>query len=172
VRLLALLFVLLLPAPAAAEQPVLIPSRPGVSMRLPVLPSLPVVQRITRSSGMIFSGVVLQVRRAELGKTRSPSTQITFRVETAIRGVRRGQVIRISEWSGLWNAGERYVEGERVLLFLYPKSKLGLTSPVGGKEGRYSVDSAGQVLIDGPQHLPRPVPLKTIEADIRRTAQE
>lgn len=130
-----------------------------------LIPQLPPWQRITRDSGMVFSGVVTQVRRSA---SPDGTTQITFRVENAMRGVRRGQIVTIKEWSGLWNNGERYVAGERVLLFLYPKSRLGLTSPVGGKLGRYAVDSAGRVLIGSPQMIsPRPVPLRTVKAQIK-----
>ena len=78
----------------------------------------------------------------------------------------------IREWAGLWNTGERYETGERVLLFLYPKSKLGLTSPVGGKLGRYAVDAAGRVLIDSaPKTRPRPVPLRTVRAQILKAGK-
>jgi hypothetical protein len=75
-------------------------------------------------------------------------TQITFRVEQAIRGTRSGQVLTIREWAGLWNSGERYRPGERVLLFLYSPSKLGLTSPVGGSSGRFAVDHAGDAVLE------------------------
>ena len=126
-------------------------------------------QRVARAAKLIFSGVVLQVKRSENG---AAATQITFRVENAIRGVRRGQIIRVSEWSGLWTAGERYAKGEHVLLFLYPKSKLGLTSPVGGKAGRYAVDAAGRVLVPSPQNGLHPFPLKKVKAEIQRAAQE
>lgn len=143
-------------------------SIPGDAERMVVFPpQTPAMQHLVRSSGTIFSGVVLQIQRSASG-----ATQITFRVETAIRGVRHGQTVRISEWNGLWNSGERYVKGEHVMLFLYPKSKLGLTSPVGGKAGRYSVNAAGQVLVPGPINGTRPVPLKTFKAAIMRAVQE
>ena len=74
--------------------------------------------------------------------------QITFRVEQAIRGVRNGQVLAIREWAGLWNSGDRYRPGERLLLFLYKPSKFGLTSPVGGPMGRFPVDSGGNVILE------------------------
>ena len=155
-RLLALLFLTVLPL-CAEPKSFLVPQQPPW-------------QRITRDSGMAFSGVVTHVQRSA---SASGTTQITFRVESAIRGVRRGQVVTIREWSGLWNSGERYVAGERVLLFLYPKSKLGLTSPVGGKLGRYAVDPAGRVLIGGPQMIsPRPVPLRTVKAQILKAVKE
>src|SRR5258708_38384941 len=126
-------------------------------------------QRVARGAKLTFSGVVLQVERSE---NVSGATQITFRVENAIRGVRRGQIIRVSEWSGLWNSGERYATGEHVLLFLYPKSKLGLTSPVGGQAGRSAVDTAGRVLVPSPQNGSHPMPLKTLKAEIQRAVQE
>jgi len=45
----------------------------------------------------------------------------------------------------LWSFGLRYRRGERALLFLYPPSRLGLTSWVGGPLGRFAVDSTGSV---------------------------
>lgn len=127
-------------------------------------------QQVARASGTIFSGVVLQVQRSGTGPG---TTQITFRVENAMRGVRRGQILKISEWGGLWDVGERYVKGEHVLLFLYPKSKLGLTSPVGGRSGRYEVDAAGQVLIGDPtRDALRSFPVRAVRAQVRRSGGE
>jgi len=121
----------------------------GLSSRLISPAPRPLAFRqVIRSSAMIFAGTVLRVEhlRADPG---SPVeiTQISFRVETSIRGTRPRQLIQIREWGGLWTAGERYAPGEHVLLFLYPKSKLGLTSPVGGPAGRFEVDAKGRVKI-------------------------
>jgi hypothetical protein len=60
----------------------------------------------------------------------------------------------VREWAGLWEAGERYRAGERVLLYLYPPSKLGLTSPVGGRLGRYQIGHDGLVTLDPRIGLP------------------
>lgn len=107
------------------------------------------LRRLIRSSGYIFDGTVLSVEReAESDSGSLGAVQITFRVEQAIRGVRTGQVLNIREWAGLWNSGERYRSGERLLLFLYTPSKLGLTSPVGGPLGRFAVDSSGNAIFD------------------------
>lgn len=106
---------------------------------------------MARHSGMIFAGTALRVQHLS---PDSPSgvatTRIVFRVQTAIRGVRTGQLIAIREWDGLWNSGERYRPGERVLLFLFPKSRLGLTSPVGGRMGRFRLDNAWRVELPDP----------------------
>ena len=122
-----------------------------------------------RSSGMIFSGTVLTV--AHLSSPGSPGiTQIKFKVESAMRGTRRGQILRVREWE--WNFGERYDIGQRVLLFLYPNSKLGLTSPVGGGLGRYQIDKPGHVLVhEGSSPRPRPIQLRSFAAAIQRAAR-
>lgn len=112
-------------------------------------PSFSNLRQMNRNSGFIFDGTVLSVGRAvESGSDSVPTVQITFRVERAIRGTRSGQVLTIREWAGLWNSGERYRTGERLLLFLYNPSKLGLTSPVGGPLGRFVVNSGGNVSLD------------------------
>lgn len=128
-------------------------------------------QPMLRNSGLIFSGTAVKVEHFNTAGSAG-ITQITFRVETAIRGVRQGQFVKVREWEGLWSAGERYRAGEHVLLFLYPNSKLGLTSPVGGALGRYRVDNAGRVLVSSPGIRPKPINLRKFVATIRRTAGE
>lgn len=76
---------------------------------------------------------------------------MTFHVETALRGTAAGRDLTIHQWIGLWTSGERYAVGERVLLFLYPKSKLGLTSCVGGPLGHFEIERTGRVLLTGQQ---------------------
>src|SRR5260370_4257079 len=141
-------------SPAPVWIPVPVPQRP-----FPVVagnPGLPqdVFQQLIRTAGIIFSGRVSAVRST----TSSPrpdhsSTAITFQVEHAILGTSPGENLTIHEWGGLWNCGERYHVGERVLLFLYAPSKLGLTSPVSGALGRFAVDSRGMIVMS-PQHIP------------------
>ncbi len=110
--------------------------------------AVPNLGRLTRSSGYIFSGTVTSVGRVVAATPGDVATmRIVFRVEQAVLGVRTGQILTIREWAGLWDAGERYRPGERVLLFLYPPSRLGLTSPVGGWQGRFRIDRNGQILL-------------------------
>ena len=112
------------------------------------LPAISNLRLLTRSSGYIFDGTVLSVQTAADGTSDLATVQITFRVEQAIRGTRAGQTLTIREWAGLWNSGKRYHPGERLLLFLYSPSSLGLTSPVGGAAGRFAVDSGGSAVIE------------------------
>lgn len=134
------------------------PEAPGPpfhnSLRRPVLsPNSPGFPQISGAAGTIFSGTVMRVdhRPATSGQPVE-TVSITFHVENAIRGVTPGEDLTISQWIGLWSAGQRYRVGERVLLFLYPRSKLGLTSCVGGDIGRFTVDTWGRVLLS-PRHL-------------------
>lgn len=157
--LVSLAATLALCLPLSAEMPRPLPPRVYLPPHIAV-----------QSAGMIFSGKVLKVEH--LRSAAFPGvTQVTFRVENAIRGARKGQTLIVREWAGLWNSGERYRTGERVLLFLYPKSKLGLTSPVGSPSGRYEVDHAGRVLAGGPGLRPQPIRIQDFTAEVRRAAQ-
>jgi len=125
------------------------PVRPEVG---PVTSGTLAFEQIARVAGIIFSGCVTSIgQSAGLPGYETASTTITFQVEQAMRGVSPGQSLTIHEWAGLWNSGERYRVGERVLLFLYSPSKLGLTSPVSGGLGRFTMDSRGMVLVS-PRH--------------------
>ena len=105
------------------------------------------------AAGTIFSGTVTRIERHAASSAQPVEiVSISFHVEKAIRGASAGEEITISQWIGLWSAGQRYRVGERVLLLLYPRSKLGLTSCVGGQMGRFTIDSWGRVLFSA-QHL-------------------
>jgi hypothetical protein len=133
-----------IPLSTLAEQPsrLLLPAIPPGSAHPHQAPSL------TLSAGYIFAGTVESIVRATPNKGAVATVQINFHVDQAMRGVRTGQTLTIREWAGLWASGERYRTGERVLLFLYSPSKLGLTSPVQGSMGRFSIGSDGRVGID------------------------
>ena len=132
---------------------------PTSPRQFPILPRLPVsptgtagLAEIARAAGTIFSGTVTQIERRPATPGQTVETVvITFHIENAIRGVTPGEDLSISQWIGLWSSGERYHVGERLLLFLYPRSKLGLTSCVAGPMGRFNIDAWGRVLLSAPQ---------------------
>jgi len=141
----------------------------------PVIPNLPT---LSRSSGYIFSGTVTKVERIAPSRGDAVAVmRITFQVDGAIRGVSLGQKLVIREWAGLWQSGERYRPGERVMLFLYPPSKLGLTSPVGETMGRFRINPAGRIVVPrGPNQplsprLPESRPWRTNLLTVRELAQ-
>lgn len=122
----------------------------SVPERIPLSPihRAPPLFQIIHAAGTIFSGRVTAIARVPDPGNHGPQTvAITFRVERAIRGAVAGQDLTITQWIGLWTAGQRYRVGERVLLFLYPPSKLGLTSCVAGPLGRFAVDASGRIVL-------------------------
>jgi hypothetical protein len=109
-------------------------------------------QQIVRASGTIFAGTVTKIEHGPArGGTAIATVAVTFRVERPLRGAIPGDSFTILQWLGLWAAGQRYVVGEHVLLFLYPPSKLGLTSAVAGPMGRFNLGPAGRVLLSEQQ---------------------
>jgi hypothetical protein len=129
------------------------PLPPVAPRRFPVSPGAFGFSQLARAAGMIFSGTVMSIepRPGDIPGETAGSVAITFRVEIAIRGVRIGDALTISQWIGLWSSGQRYKPGDRLLLFLYPPSKIGFTSCVGGTLGRFPVDPAGNVSLSGLQ---------------------
>jgi len=139
---------------------ILVGSLAAMAVKPPPLPGIrisPVRYSLNLRSGYVFSGTVKAVERVAPRTDGGVAVmRITFHVDQGLRGARTGETLVIREWAGLWQAGERYQLGERVMLFLYPLSKLGLTSPVGGSSGRFDVDSGGQVTVEpGKVGLPR-----------------
>ena len=125
----------------------------GISpYRFPVSPAGVGLPQIARAAGTIFSGRVTAIARVPASSRQVEAVSVSFHVERAIRGVTAGQNLTIFQWIGLWNGGQRYRVGERVVVFLYPPSKLGLTSSVGGPLGRFGIDSLNQVALSE-QHV-------------------
>ena len=128
------------------------PPEPGSPSR-PILPPGGIgLQQIARAAGTIFSGTVTAIARHPASHAQAVETvAITFHVDRAIRGATPGTDFTVSQWMGVWSSGQRYRVGERLLLFLYPPSKLGLTSSVGAEIGRFNVDPLGRVLLTAQQ---------------------
>lgn len=122
---------------------------PHFPARPPMAPGPGVFEQMVRAAGIIFSGRVTAIGRAlSPPEQATASTSVTFHVERALRGTFPGEILTIREWSGLWTGRERYHVGDKVLLFLYPPGKLGLTSPVGGAMGKFSLDAQGRILVN------------------------
>ena len=135
--------------PTVVPPPIVEPFPP----RAPVIPPGTIgLPTIARAAGTIFSGTVTAIARQPATHGQALETvAITFHIENAIRGALPGEDLTISQWIGLWSGGQRYRVGEHVLLFLYPPSKLGLTSCVAGGMGRFNVDQWGRVLLSAQQ---------------------
>ena len=107
-------------------------------------------KQLSHRAVMIFAGTVLSVAAPDPSTNRAnsgaPSTvELQFRVDRPIAGVEPGQILATREWSGAWSMHRPMRNGQRILLFLYPPSRLGFTSPVGGSLGQIALDSSGIV---------------------------
>jgi len=108
-------------------------------------------KQLSRRAGMIFAGTVLsttpQAANVQpIGRSAgaTPAIELRFRIEEAIAGVDPGQVLTIHEWTGAWTMHRPMSKGQHILIFLYPPSRLGLTSPVGGPLGQVALDPSGK----------------------------
>jgi hypothetical protein len=106
-------------------------------------------KQLSRRAGMIFAGTVLTTATQTAATDRTvppvtPAVQLSFRVDQAIAGVEQGQILTLHEWAGAWSMHRPMRSGQHILIFLYPLSRLGLTSPVGGSLGQVALDPSGK----------------------------
>ncbi|HEX3819945.1 MAG TPA: hypothetical protein VHW45_06420 [Candidatus Sulfotelmatobacter sp.] len=136
----------------AAVQPIGVRPVPGPGMAR--TPGTKAFRQLVRAAGIIFSGTVTNIQQRSAADSQSLETvAITFHVDNAIRGTAPGENLTITQWIGLWSGGQRYRVGERVALFLYPASRLGLTSSVAGPMGRFEMEDARRILISEQHRL-------------------
>jgi hypothetical protein len=123
-------------------------------------------KQLSRRAGMIFAGTVLETQwpstRALSNVLAVPggaeAVRLTFRVDVPIAGVEPAQILTIHEWVGASSSDRPIRSGQHILLFLYPPSRLGLTSPVGGALGQIELDASGKYVAQYVQKLGGPAP--------------
>ena len=135
-------------------------------------------KQLSHRAGMIFAGTVLTavtqtaINQTALTQTATaqtaapdravsaavprttPAVQLSFRVDRAIAGVEQGQILTIHEWAGAWSMHRPMSSGQHILIFLYPLSRLGFTSPVGGSLGQVALDPSGKIVANSEQKPP------------------
>jgi hypothetical protein len=112
------------------------------------------LEEMTARADRIFNGKCVEIRVGvdpALGQT---VTWVSFVPEHAVKGQVKGRITMklLGNQSARARPGEstegipRFEKGEEVVLFLYPDSKHGLTSPVGFGQGAFKVvtDKSGQ----------------------------
>lgn len=138
-------------------------------------------KRLSRRSGMIFAGTVLAVATPIPAADRPaptvtpvalPAVQFSFRVDEPIAGVERSQILTIHEWTGALSMHRPMRAGEHILIFLYPPSRLGLTSPVGGSQGQFALDPSGKNLSNNSGRTSDRVTVLQLERAIRHAREE
>jgi hypothetical protein len=113
--------------------------------------------QLTEQSGRIFVGTCVSLE-SDLDEHGIPSTFARFEVSDAVKGASDGQTVLIKQFGSsrrplkvaegesavipmktLSLAASPYEAGRSYLLFLYPESSLGFTSPVGAGQGRFEI---------------------------------
>ena len=138
-------------------------------------------KQLSRRAGMIFAGTVLTA--ATQGVTTqtaapdqavpaaapvaTPVVQLRFRVDQAIAGVEQGKILTVHEWAGAWSMHRPMRSGQHILIFLYPLSRLGFTSPVGGSLGQVALDPTGKIVSKSGQKPPAPIGVLDESANTR-----
>ena len=110
-------------------------------------------KKMARTAGMVFSGTVVGVEASSAEDQAVPTIELKVRVDRAIAGVKAGQVLTIREWAGAWSMHRPMHAGEHVLLLLYPRSRLGFTSPVGGALGQIALDASGTRVVQRTENV-------------------
>jgi hypothetical protein len=110
---------------------------------VPPVSSVSSLQFLTARAGLIFAGTVLSLQCVRPSRpNETESVEVRFRVDQPVRGASLGPIVRIREWGGLWVGRPPYLAGQRLMVFLYLPSRLGLTSLVTGI-GNFPVDRQG-----------------------------
>jgi len=100
--------------------------------------------QMTESAGSIVSGRVVEVKRTVDSETRLPVQIVSLAVQQRLKGDGGGTFV----FKQFDDQTAVYAEGDEVLLFLYPSSRLGLTSAVGLGQGYFRMK-----LINGVRHF-------------------
>lgn len=109
-----------------------------------VFDTLPLnLEEITSASDRIFTGICINVEEIEDDpESGLPVFKYTFKIIEAIKGLQGKEEITFKQWKPTVN-GASYEAGKKYILFLYPNSERGLTSPVGFLQGQFEVQKKG-----------------------------
>jgi len=98
------------------------------------------LEETTEIADRIFAGVCTKTEKIKNDIVSGlPVIKYTFKVTDGIKGAEDKSEISFKQWEALSNDNSHYTEGEKYLLFLYPDSRKGLTSPVGFAQGQFEV---------------------------------
>ena len=101
------------------------------------------LEELTRASDRIFTGNCVKVEELDDPESRLPVAKYTFRVIEGIKGISKKE-ISFKQWRPAVR-DITFDKGKKYILFLYPNSERGLTSPVGLLQGHFQVDTKGLV---------------------------
>ena len=109
-----------------------------------VFDTLPLnLEEITSASDRIFAGICTNVEEIEEdSESKLPVFKYTFNITEPIKGLQGKEEITFKQWKPTAN-GASYEAGKKYILFLYPNSERGLTSPVGFLQGQFEIQKKG-----------------------------
>jgi hypothetical protein len=104
-----------------------------------------VLAELVKRAGIILVGQVYAIRMPAgeanpgtsggLHSSMPHVVEIEFRVDQGVRGTSIGEPFVLRETEEQWRKGPQFTPHERVIVFLYPPDKDGLSAPVGGAVG-------------------------------------
>ena len=103
------------------------------------------LEEITAAANRVFAGICTNVEEIEDDpESKLPVFKYTFKITETIKGLEGKEEITFKQWKPtVRNAG--YDTGKKYILFLFPDSERGLTSPVGFLQGQFDVEKKGLI---------------------------
>ena len=119
------------------------PSKSTVRTRF-VFDTVPLnLEELTNEADRIFAGLCTDIEEIENDPESGLSVvKYTFRITEQIKGLDDKDEITFKQWSKT-TSDFSYEVGTKYILFLYPDSELGLTTPVGFLQGQFNVNKKG-----------------------------
>lgn len=102
------------------------------------------LEEIIAASGKIFAGYLVKSEIIDKDpESELPIVKYTFKISEGVKGIGNKDRITFKQWLPTAR-GEGYERGRKYVLFLYPDSSLGITSPVGlSNQGQFYVERKG-----------------------------
>ena len=101
------------------------------------------LEEITSASDRIFAGICTNVEEIEDDpESKLPVLKYTFKITEAIKGLQGKEEVTFKQWKPTVRS-VGYETGKKYVLFLYPDSERGLTSPVGFEQGLFDIETKG-----------------------------
>jgi len=109
------------------------------------------LKELSSTADRIFTGICTDSTESFDNKSKVNFIKYTFKVSENIKGVKGKSEVTFKQWKPLSNEAN-YETGKKYIIFLYPNSPLGLTSPVGYLQGLFDVnldaDSNKEIVVD------------------------
>lgn len=108
------------------------------------------LEQLIRDAGVIVHGVVVGIESQRDPATKLLVTNVTIDVREDFYGA-EGNRLTFKQYGGREGrlvyrpaGAPRYYEGDELILMLYPKSEIGMQSPVGMEQGKFTVRAEGK----------------------------